>query len=252
MRLLERGEVVLRHVDDDLGLALVRERDDRLARGHDLADLEAQGRDNTAARRAQRGVLQLVACEFELPRLRLGGGLGGLCIALRVLFVGFADRPVELQPLESLTVRLGLLRLGEGRGQLLLRGLHCESVVNVVEHSEHVAFAHDSAHVHATLDDLAADTERLLDFVTGLHGADVAMRHARFAVSDFDGADGPQHFGGGLVAARGQRRDERCNDGHQGDRRLHDSSSGSAQGVHGSDVFAATGSKACHPPPSDL
>ena len=252
MRLLERGEVVLRHVDHDLGLAVVRDRDDRLARSHDLAGFEAHGRNDTTARRPEHGVLQLVACECELPRLGLRGSLRRPRGTLRVLVVGDADRTVGLQVLETLAVRLGLFCIRERRGELLLGGLHGESVVVVVEHGQHVAFAHDSAHVHATLDDLAADAEGLVDFVTGLHGADVATRLARLVVAYFDGADRPQRFGGGLVAARGQHGGERCHDGDQGDRRLHDGSSGSAKGVHGLEVFAATGSKACQPPPRAL
>ena len=133
--------------------------------GHDLADLEAHGRDYTAARRAQHGVLQLVACEFELSRLGLGGGLGRLRGTLRAFVVGGADRTVGLQVLETLAVRFGLLRVRDRRGELLLGGLHGEPVVVVVEHGQHVAFAHDVAHVHATLDDLAADAEGLVDFV---------------------------------------------------------------------------------------
>jgi hypothetical protein len=171
---------------------------------------------------------------------------------LRVFVVGGADRTVGLQVLETLAVRFGLLRVRDRRGELLLGGLHGESVIIVVEDGQHVAVAHDIAHVHATLDDLAADAEALLDLVTGLDGADVAILLARFAVADFDGADRPQHFGGGLVAARGQHRRERYDDGDQGDRRLHYGSSAFGQGIHGLDVFAATGSKACQPPPRAL
>jgi hypothetical protein len=140
----------------------------------------------TPARRTQHGVLQL-ARELELPRLRLGGGLRRLRGTLRVLVVGDADGTVGFQFLETFAVRLGLLRVRVRRAELLIGSLHGEPVVIVVEHGQHVAFAHDVAHVHATLHDLAADAEGLVDLVTRLHGADVAMRLARFAVANLDG-----------------------------------------------------------------
>ena len=73
VRRLEGGEVVFGHVHDDLGLALVRDRDDRLAFGDDLADFESHGRHNAALRCAQDRVVQSVAGELELvasPPLR--------------------------------------------------------------------------------------------------------------------------------------------------------------------------------------
>jgi hypothetical protein len=91
MRVLERLEIVLGHVHDDLGFALVRDLDDRLARGDDLADLEAQARDDAAARCAQDGVLHLVASQVELARLGLGRRVSRLQSALRVFVVEVAD-----------------------------------------------------------------------------------------------------------------------------------------------------------------
>ena len=99
-RRLERREVVLGHVDDDLGLALVRDRDDRLALGDDLADLEAHGRHDAAARRAQHGVLAAGCARVRACRAWASAAACAVCArALRVLVVGRADRAVGLQRL---------------------------------------------------------------------------------------------------------------------------------------------------------
>jgi hypothetical protein len=68
----EGRKVVLGHVDHDFGLALVRERYDRLTGCDDLADLDPQVRHDAAGRRTQDSVLGLVAGEFKLASLGLG------------------------------------------------------------------------------------------------------------------------------------------------------------------------------------
>ena len=60
-------------------------------------DLEAHRSDDAAARGAQHRVLQAVARELELARLRLFGRLRRLRAAVGVLVVGDADRAVGLQ-----------------------------------------------------------------------------------------------------------------------------------------------------------
>ena len=141
-------------------------------------------------------------------------------------------------------------RACESRGRLrLLRGFGGELVIGVVDDREHVAFTHDLADVDLALRDLAADAERLVDFVARAHDAGIAVRFAHAVVADFDGANGPQRLGGGrLRAAGGQHRGHR-NDGQQGRGMEWFSRDISLSAING---FRATGSNACQPPPSDL
>ena len=79
--------------------------------------------------------------------------------------------------------------------QLLAGGFFRESVVDVVQHGEHVALAHALADVDSTLDHFAADAECLIHFVPRLNGAEVTTHLARTLVLKLDGANGPKRLG---------------------------------------------------------
>ena len=129
--------------------------------------------DHAAARCAQHRVLQPVARKLEPAALRPRPcGFRLLRAGLRLLFIGRADRAVDLQRLEALPVRLGLARLRRGGDELLARGFLGEPVIGVVEHGEHIALAHALADVDLAARDLAADAKRLVDLVARLHGAE--------------------------------------------------------------------------------
>ena len=66
-------------------------------------------------------------------------------------------------------------RLRCGGHELLTRRFLGLAVIGVVEHRQHVAFAHFLADVDLALNDLAADAKCLVDFVARLNGADVAI-----------------------------------------------------------------------------
>ncbi len=117
--------------------------------------------------------------------------------------------PSSFSALEALAVGFGLARLRRGGDELLLRGFHREPVIGVVEHGEHVAFAHRLADVDLALDDLAADAERLVDFVARLHGADVAVRLPRLVVADLGRAHGRSGSAAGLSGSSRQQRGDR-------------------------------------------
>ena len=190
--------MILGHVGHDLGLAFVRDRDDGLSFGNDLSDLEAHGGDDPALRRAQHRVIQPIVCELELPCLGLGRRRSGPRTALGLLVVGCAHRAVALQSIEPMPISLRLPCLRCGGDKLLTRRVLGQPVIGVVDHRQHVAFAHFLADVDLALHDLAADAKRLVDFVARLHRADVAVRFLRLVVANLGGAHGSKRFGGGF------------------------------------------------------
>ena len=130
-----------------------------------------------------------------------------LCARGGALVVGHADRAVGLQVAEALPVRVGLARLGDGGGVLLLRRILAKPVVGVVQHGQHVAFVHELADVDLALRDLAADAEGLVHFIARLHRTDVAVRFAGLVIAEFNGAHRPGRLHGRLVrVARGEHR----------------------------------------------
>ena len=222
----------------------------------DLADLELDAGDDAVLRRAQRRVLEAIARQLELARVGFGDGARRLRIALRLLLVGRADGAVALQGLQALAVGLRLARLRFGGDELLLRRLHGELVVGVVEHGDDVALANLLADLDLADDDLAADAKGLVDLVARLHGAEVAVLFLRLVVADLHGADGAQPFGRRLLRAAGQDRGDRCGEQCRWAGGFHDGSSGwfhdFGVGVEAAEAGCVAGSKACHPPPSAL
>ena len=83
--------MIFGHIDHDLGLALGRDRDDGLAFGDDLADLEPHGRHDTGLRCAKHRVLEPVACELQFAGFGFRRRLRLLRAALRMLVVVGAD-----------------------------------------------------------------------------------------------------------------------------------------------------------------
>jgi hypothetical protein len=133
-------------------------------------------------------------------------------LALGVLLVRLAHRSIELQCLQAPPVRLGLARACRGSFELLAGGLLGEPVIDIVDHGEDVPLAHRLADVDAALHDLAADTKRLLDFVSRLHGAEVAARVSRAVVAHCDRAHRPKR----LLGRRGRSaRGEQRSDGYR-------------------------------------
>ena len=86
--------MILRYVGDDLGLALVGNRDNRLTFGDDLSGFETHRGNDTSARCTQHGVLQPIARQLELPGRGLGGRRRCFMTGPRLLVVGNADRAV--------------------------------------------------------------------------------------------------------------------------------------------------------------
>ena len=255
-RRLEGRQLILGHVDDDFRLDLLRDRDDRLPFGHDLADLELHAGDDAILRRAQRGVLEAIAREVELARVGFGGRTRRLRHALRFLVVGGADRAVGLQRAQPLPIRLRLPCLRLRGGQLLLRGFRRELVIGVVEHRDDVALPHLLTHVDLPAHHLAADAEGLVDLVARLHRAEVAIGFLRLVVADLGGADHSKRLRSGLRrAGREQRRDRNHQKG-QSEMGFHDGflyrSTFQEFGAGAAPSGPAAGSKACQPPPSAL
>ena len=91
-------------------------------------------------------------------------------------------------------IRFRLSRLRRGGDELLPRGVLGQPVIGVVEHGQHVAFAHLLADVDLALHDLAADAKGLVDFMARLHRADVAIRFLGLVVADLGGAHGAKGF----------------------------------------------------------
>ena len=109
---------------------------------------------------------------------------------------------------------------------LLPRRLLGEPVVGVVQHGQHVAFAHELADVDLALDDLAADAEGLVHFMPRLHRADVAVGFAGLVIAQFDGAHRPGRLHGRLCPGCTRRASRRCGKAtDRGKRVLQDSSS---------------------------
>ena len=226
-RRLERREVILRHVDDDLGLAVVGDRDDRLAFGDDLADLEAHARSR---RRCD------ARSTVYFRRLRASSSF--FASASAVAFAVCAALLCACSSSDALTEPSALRRsrrwrsdsacraCAVGGDELLPRGLLGEPVVGVVEHGDHVALADRLAHVDFALDDLAADAKSLVDLVARLHGADVAVR---FAAPCRSGARRcgrrAARSAAGFCGAAGQERGERDGEQRRGGRSFHGGSS---------------------------
>ena len=257
-RRLECRQLVLGHVDDDLRLDLLRDRDDRLPFGHDLADLELHTGDHAILRCAQRRVLQAIAREVELSRVGFGGGARRLRAALRFLFVGRADRTVRLQRVQPLPIRLRLPCLRLRCGELLLRGFHRELVIGVIEHGDDVALPHLLTHVDLAAHHLAADAESLVDLVARLYRAEVAVGFLRPVVADLGGTDHSKRLRSGLRRAGGEHRRDRNDQKGQSEMGFHGVSSYRSK-VHELGERAAlaaggsaTGSNTSQPPPSAL
>src|SRR6185295_9072138 len=82
------------------------------------------------------------------------------------------------------------------------------------------------AHLDHPLCDLAADAERLIHLVPGLHSADVAVGLRGFVITQLDGAYGPRRLGGRLVVrASAQHYGDRYGQMGRGKRWFHDDSS---------------------------
>ena len=224
--------MVFRHVDDDLGFALVRDRDDRLPFRDDLPDLEPHGGHGAAARCAQDRVLHLIASEIQFARLGLGRCPGGEQLAVCVLLVGVAYRPVELQILQTPPVRIGLAHPRHSSLEMLAGGFLRQLEVDVIQHREHVAFAYRVADVDPPLHDLAADAKRLIDLVSRLHRAEVTIRVARRVVAKFDRANGPKRPRLRCArSARGKQRGSGYGDGDRGKQAFQDGSPLSGAGL---------------------
>ncbi|EAZ60706.1 hypothetical protein PA2G_04072 [Pseudomonas aeruginosa 2192] len=149
-------------VEHRVALAVAGQGEDRHGGLHHLADLGLAGGDDPGVGGTQLGIGKQVA---GVGQLRLGGLQRTLRAAhrgQRLVVLALAGVALGQQRLLPLVVEVGELRLRLLRGDRRLGVLHVAALVLRVEPRQHLASRDVVADIDQALDDLAADTERLV------------------------------------------------------------------------------------------
>ena len=224
-----------RDIEDRVALAILRQREDRLGRLHDLPDLKASRGNHTRSAGVQFGIAERLAGSSQLRFRRFKRALCGSQLLLR-LVVGDAGGEAARQEI-ALPVkgRLRHAQLGLRRGHARGRGVKIGLLLGRIEPGQEVAGIDVGADVHQPLEHASAHPKRQVGAEAGLdlagqrHGSLSVPRLHKLGVHQRGTLD---RSGGAVIAGaqwHGQKRERECGThgprngqrGRMGNERVH-------------------------------
>src|SRR5690606_3151311 len=162
---LETPEALFRQADRHLTLAIGRQGEDGLPGGDHLSHLDRTTGDHAILRRAQHGVVGLVARHVVLGLDLLQAGLAGAILVLDVVELRAADQIAPKQRLVALAFGAHGLQVGLGRCHLCTGGFQLQAHVLRVQLGKRLILLHPITDVHHALAHLAAYAKGQLRFI---------------------------------------------------------------------------------------
>ncbi len=195
-------------IEDGVALAVLRQRENRLGRLHDLPDLEASRGNHTRSAGVQFGIAKRIAGPSQLRLRRFKRAFCGSQLLLRLIEGDAGGEAVRQEIALPVKGRLRHAQLGLRRGHSCGRGVKIGLLLGRIEPGQDVAGIDVGADIHQAREHAPADTKREVGAETGLdfagqrHGSLSVLRLHDFGVHERGALDG----GDGAVIAGTQRR----------------------------------------------